>query len=73
MRSLRIRRALAVSVLAAVSLLLPLAELHAAPRAESRWERSDRAEQVVRRGFASLWSALVGIWEEAGLRIDDNG
>jgi len=71
MRSLRLRRAVAVAVFAAA--LLPLTDLHAAPRAGAPWERPDRAERVIRDRVVSLWNVLVGIWENAGLRIDDNG
>lgn len=66
MLSIRIRRAVAVLVLAAASSILPLTDLHAAPRDESR------AMRVMRQNFP-VWGFLVSLWENAGLRIDDNG
>ena len=75
MPSIRIRRAVAVLVLAAASSILPPTDLHAAPRGESRGERAERspgALRVMRQSFP-LWGFLVSLWENAGLRIDDNG
>jgi hypothetical protein len=76
MLSVRIRRAVAVLVLAAASSILPLTDLHAAPRGESRGERAERSPgvmRVMRQGFPTVWGFLVSLWENAGLRIDDNG
>lgn len=74
MLSIRTRRAVAILVLAAASSILPVTSLHAAPRGESRAaERSERgALRAVRHGV-SVWTFLRSLWEEAGLRIDDNG
>jgi hypothetical protein len=75
MVSIRIRRAVAVLVLAAAASILPLADLHAAARAEShegRAERSPGVLRAMRQGFP-VWGFLLSLWENAGLRIDDNG
>lgn len=71
MLSIRIRRAVSILTLAAATSILPAAGLSAAPRNEHRAE--PRAERrVISQGF-SLWKILVGLWEQAGMRIDDNG
>lgn len=71
MLSIRIRRVVSIFALAAATSILPAAGLHASPRREPRNE--PRAEgRVISQGF-SFWKLLKGLWEEAGLRIDDNG
>lgn len=71
MLSIRIRRAVSILTLAAATSILPTAGLHAAPRNEPRNEsRSER--RVISQSF-SFWKLLVGLWEQAGMRIDDNG
>lgn len=76
MLSLRLRRAVAILVLTAASVLFPLSDLSAAPQSESRWNRPERSARVVRQGF-SFWNVLVSLWEnalrDAGLGIDGNG
>lgn len=74
MLSIRIRRVVSIFALAAATSILPAAGLHASPRREPRNEpRAERAERrVISQGF-SFWKLLKGLWEEAGLRIDDNG
>ena len=73
MMSIRIRRTVVVLVLAAASSIVP-SGLNAAPRerpaAEHRAE--SRGDRALRQSFP-LWHFLVGLWEHAGLRIDDNG
>jgi hypothetical protein len=69
MTSLRLRRALAVLALTASSLILPLSDLSAAPRHESRWSGPER---MVNRTF-SFWHVLTSIFEKTGMRIDGNG
>lgn len=73
MSSIRIRRVVAVFALAAATSFLPLSDLHAAPRGESRGgERPERGiVKVIRQ--SPIWHFLRGLWEEAGARIDDNG
>ena len=71
MLSIRIRRVVATLVLAAATSILPLADLHADPRGESR--ARERSERAVLKHSVSIWSFLMSLWEEAGLRIDDNG
>jgi hypothetical protein len=71
MLSIRIRRVVSIFSLTAATSILPATGLHASPRNEPRNER--RAEhRVVSQSF-SFWKLLVGLWEQAGLRIDDNG
>jgi hypothetical protein len=72
MLSLRIRRSVAILILAAASVIFPLSDLSAAPRSESRWSGPERSTRIVRQGF-SLWNVLTSIFEKAGVRIDDNG
>lgn len=72
MPSRRLRRAISVFALTAASLVLPLSNLSAAPRSESRWEARQRPARVLGPSF-SFWSVLVSLWEKAGLRADDNG
>jgi hypothetical protein len=72
MLSLRIRRSVAILILAAASVIFPLSDLSAAPRSESRWSGPERSARIVRQGF-SLWNVLTSIFERAGVRIDDNG
>lgn len=67
MLSIRIRRAVSILTLALAASILPIAGLHAAPRDEPRSEH-----RVIRRSFP-VWSFLVSLWDQAGLRIDDNG
>lgn len=69
MLSIHIRRTLAVLVLAAASSLLPAADLSAGPR----HERPEREVTRVLRQSNPVWRFLVSLWEENGLRIDDNG
>jgi len=70
MPSIRIRRVVAVLILAAASSILPLADLHAAPRGEARGgERG--VTKMIRQ--SPVWRFFRSLWEEAGLRIDDNG
>jgi hypothetical protein len=74
MPSIRIRRTVAIVVLAAASSILHLPALQAFPRGESHGGRPERVHPVVRVPQpGSLWRFLVGLWENAGLRIDDNG
>ena len=73
MLPLRIRRAIAVLALTAASMLLPLSDLSAAPRSESRWSGPERnARVIVRQGFL-LWNVLTTLFEQVGMRIDGNG
>jgi len=72
MLSPRIRRSVVVLALTAASVILPLSDLSAAPRSESRWSGPERSARIVRQGF-SFWSFLTGIFEGAGMRIDGNG
>ena len=67
----RTRRTVAVLILAAASSLLPAADLSAGPR----HERPEREVAVTRalRQSNPVWRFLVSLWEENGLRIDDNG
>ncbi len=71
MLSIRIRRVVSIFALAAATSILPTAGLHASPRREPRNE--PRAERRVISQSFSFWKLLVGLWEQAGLRIDDNG
>lgn len=71
MLSIRIRRAVSILTLAAATSILPTSGLYAAPRNEPRNE--SRSERRVFNQELSLWKLLVGLWEQAGLRIDDNG
>lgn len=74
MRSPRLRRAIAVVAFGVATAILPLSNLNAATRHESRWDRPEPAVQrLVRQATTSLWNVLVGIWETTGLRIDGNG
>lgn len=71
MLSLRIRRAAAVVVLVAASTLIPLSDLHAASREQTRREKPAKVRPVAP---AALFGKLISVlWEAAGLRIDDNG
>ena len=71
MLSLRIRRAAAVVVLVAASTLIPLPDLHAASREQTRKEKPVKVRAVAP---AALFGKLISVlWEAAGLRIDDNG
>ncbi|HEX3126665.1 MAG TPA: hypothetical protein VH394_04990 [Thermoanaerobaculia bacterium] len=72
MPAIRIRRLIAVLLLAVASMILPLTDLHAAPRHESRGERPDRIVARVLRDNPVV-RFLRTLWEEAGARIDDNG
>lgn len=72
MLSLRIRRCVAILALTAATLILPLSDLSAAPRSESRWSGLERNARVVRQGF-SFWNVLTVIFEQVGMRIDGNG
>jgi hypothetical protein len=73
MLSLRIRRCVAILALTAATLILPLSDLSAAPRSESRWSGPERnARVIVRQGF-SLWNVLTTLFEQVGMRIDGNG
>jgi hypothetical protein len=69
MTSPRLRRAIAIIVLTAASVILPLSDLSAAPRHEARWSGPER---VVRQTL-SFWHVLTSIFETTGLRIDSNG
>ena len=71
MLSLQIRRAAAVLVLAAASPLIPLADLHAAPRERARKEKPGKVQSLEQ--IPLLGRVISAIWEAAGLRIDDNG
>ena len=72
MLSLQIRRATAVLALAAASILIPLADLHAAPREGARKEKQ-KPIKVQLEQTPLLGRVISAIWEAAGLRIDDNG
>jgi hypothetical protein len=72
MPSLKIRRSVAILALAAASVVLPLSDLSAAPRSESRWSGPERSARIVHQGF-SFWNVLTSIFERAGARIDGNG
>jgi len=72
MLSLKIRRSVAILVLTAASVILPLSALSAAPRSESRWSGPERSARIVRQGF-SFWNVLTSIFEKAGVGIDSNG
>lgn len=63
-----VRRTLAVLVLAAASSILTPAGLHAGPR-----DRQAATERRVLRDSHPIWRFLLSLWEENGLRIDDNG
>ncbi|MES1240514.1 MAG: hypothetical protein ABUT39_02745 [Acidobacteriota bacterium] len=69
--SIRIRRTLAILVLAAASSIVTPAGLHAGPRERPR--PSDSSERRVLRESHPIWRFLMSLWEENGLRIDDNG
>jgi hypothetical protein len=69
MMSIHIRRTVAILVLAAASSLLPATDLSAAPRHES----PDGGLTRVLRQSHPVWRFLMSLWEENGLRIDDNG
>jgi hypothetical protein len=71
MLPLRLRRAFAILALTAASVILPLSDLSAAPRSESRWSGPERSIRV-HQGF-SFWTFLTSIFEKAGMRADDNG
>ncbi len=71
MLSLRIRRSVAILALATAFMILPLSDLSAAPRSESRWSGPERSARVVRQSF--FWNILTSIFEKAGARIDGNG
>lgn len=73
MMSRQIRRAGAVFVLTLATLVLPLSDLSAAPRSESRWTSPERTVRVLRQGGLSFWNVLRSLWQGAGMRIDDNG
>ena len=68
----RLRRAIAILVLTAASVILPLSELSADPRSESRWSGPERSAWTLFQG-TSFWQALTSIFERTGLRIDSNG
>lgn len=70
MMSRQIRRASAILVLTLATLVLPLSDLSAAPRSESRWTSPERTVRVLSLSF---WKALRNLWQSAGMRIDDNG
>ena len=72
MLSLQIRRSVAILALAAAFMILPLSDLSAAPRSESRWSGPERSARIVPQGF-SFWSILTSLFEGAGMRIDGNG
>lgn len=72
MLSPRLRRAIAILALTAASVIVPLSDLSAAPRSESRWSGPERSARVLDKGF-SFWSLLTSIFERAGMRMDDNG
>ena len=72
MLSLRIRRCIAILALTLASVILPLSDLSAAPRSESRWSGPERNPRIVRQGF-SFWNVLTSIFEQVGMRIDGNG
>jgi hypothetical protein len=66
------RRVLAAFALASIVTLLPAASSQAAPERGGRSEAGFTARLEEPRGF-SLVGFLVGLWEMAGVRIDDNG
>jgi len=72
----RLRRALAVPLLAAVVSLLTASGVHAAPRRATSSGSSGWSVQTLQR-FLSPDIPLLGwlskIWAETGMRIDDNG
>ena len=68
----RLRRAIAILVLTAASVILPLSELSAAPRSESRWSGPERSAWTLFQG-TSFWRSLKSIFERAGVGIDSNG
>ena len=68
----RTRRTVAVLILAAASSLLPAAGLSAGPRHE-RPDREVTGVARVLRQSNPVWRFLLSLWEENGLRIDDNG
>jgi hypothetical protein len=72
MLSLRIRRCAAILALTAATVILPLSDLSAAPRSESRWSGPERNARAVRQSF-SLWNVLTTLFEQVGMRIDGNG
>ena len=72
MLSLRIRRCVVILALTVATLILPLSDLSAAPRSESRWSGPERNVRVVRQVF-SFWNVLTTLFEQVGMRIDGNG
>jgi hypothetical protein len=72
MLSLRLRRAIAIFALTAATVILPLSDLSAAPRSESRWNGLERTPRGLSQTL-SFWNVLVSLWEKTGLRIDNNG
>jgi len=72
MLSLRLRRAIAIFALTAATVILPLSDLSAAPRSESRWNGPERTPRGLSQ-ISSFWNTLVSLWEKAGMRIDGNG
>ena len=64
------RRFVTVLSLATALFLLPMAESQAAQR-----RLRDDADFLTRveTQVQSLWRALRGVWQNAGLRMDDNG
>ena len=73
MSSRRLRRTLVIAAFTAASAILPLSDLSAGMRNESRWERPEPVTQRIVRQTSSFWNVLVSIWERCGARIDDNG
>jgi hypothetical protein len=69
----RLRRALAIPLLAAACSLLTAAGVHAAPRRGDDPGWRSGAVRYVLHSQVSIWSWLTKVWEETGMRIDDNG
>jgi hypothetical protein len=73
MLSRRLRRTFVIATFTVASAILPLSDLSAGMRNESRWERPEPVTQRIVRQASSFWNVLVSFWEKAGLGIDGNG
>jgi len=68
----KLRRVLAFSVLLSALSMLPVQAAGASSRARAERERGSFSERLERWGVAA-WDTLAGLFEKAGVRIDNNG
>jgi hypothetical protein len=68
-----LRRTFAAAAFTALTSLLPLSGLEAAPLGREGQPGRARAAERLEQGELSLWRILLHLTEKFGIRIDDNG